>query len=76
MHASPSRKTRRLQPKPARPPHALLLQNAYFPLFITEDVLMTEKEHVEGFAPEVGGSLAGSACVQLSMSWWGSLGWC
>lgn len=29
------------------------MQNAYFPLFITEDVLMTEKEHVEGFAPEV-----------------------
>jgi prolyl-tRNA synthetase len=28
-------------------------QNAYFPLFITEDVLMTEKDHVEGFAPEV-----------------------
>lgn len=32
---------------------ALGVQNAYFPLFITEDVLMTEKEHVEGFAPEV-----------------------
>lgn len=29
------------------------VQNAYFPLFITEDVLMTEKDHVEGFAPEV-----------------------
>jgi prolyl-tRNA synthetase len=29
------------------------LQNAYFPLFITEDVLNTEKDHVEGFAPEV-----------------------
>ncbi len=28
-------------------------QNAYFPLFITEDVLNTEKDHVEGFAPEV-----------------------
>lgn len=32
------------------PPRA---QNAYFPLFITEDVLNTEKDHVEGFAPEV-----------------------
>lgn len=32
---------------------AIGVQNAYFPLFITEDVLMTEKEHVEGFAPEV-----------------------
>ncbi|PSC73094.1 prolyl-tRNA synthetase [Micractinium conductrix] len=29
------------------------VQNAYFPLFITEDVLMTEKEHVASFAPEV-----------------------
>jgi hypothetical protein len=29
------------------------VQNAYFPLFITEDVLETEKDHVEGFAPEV-----------------------
>eukprot|EP00967_Tisochrysis_lutea_P092688 scaffold133723_cov17-Tisochrysis_lutea.AAC.1 len=28
-------------------------QNSYFPLFITEDVLNTEKDHVEGFAPEV-----------------------
>lgn len=28
-------------------------QNAYFPMFITEDVLNTEKDHVEGFAPEV-----------------------
>lgn len=33
-----------------RAPHT---QNAYFPLFITEDVLNTEKDHVEGFAPEV-----------------------
>lgn len=30
------------------------VQNAYFPMFITEDVLNTEKDHVEGFAPEVG----------------------
>jgi prolyl-tRNA synthetase len=29
------------------------IQNAYFPLFITQDVLETEKDHVEGFAPEV-----------------------
>jgi prolyl-tRNA synthetase len=27
--------------------------NAYFPLFIPESLLMKEKEHVEGFAPEV-----------------------
>jgi hypothetical protein len=38
-------------PPPPLPSHPR--QNAYFPLFITEDVLMTEKEHVEGFAPEV-----------------------
>jgi prolyl-tRNA synthetase len=29
------------------------VQNAYFPLFVSEKALMTEKEHVEGFAPEV-----------------------
>jgi prolyl-tRNA synthetase len=28
-------------------------QNAYFPLFIPEGLLMKEKEHVEGFAPQV-----------------------
>src|SRR3569833_535647 len=27
--------------------------NAYFPLFIPEGLLMTEAEHVEGFAPQV-----------------------
>ena len=32
---------------------AMGVQNAYFPLFITEDVLKTEANHVEGFAPEV-----------------------
>ncbi|KFM24691.1 Putative proline-tRNA ligase [Auxenochlorella protothecoides] len=29
------------------------VQNAYFPLFITEEALTTEKDHVEGFAAEV-----------------------
>ncbi len=29
------------------------VKNAYFPLFIPESLLMKEKEHVEGFAPEV-----------------------
>ncbi len=29
------------------------VQNAYFPLFIPERLLKKEKEHVEGFAPEV-----------------------
>ena len=27
--------------------------NAYFPLFIPSSLLMKEKEHVEGFAPQV-----------------------
>ncbi|MBI2647862.1 MAG: proline--tRNA ligase, partial [Candidatus Wildermuthbacteria bacterium] len=29
------------------------VQNAYFPMFIPEHLLKKEKEHVEGFAPEV-----------------------
>ena len=29
------------------------VKNAYFPLFIPESLLMKEKNHVEGFAPEV-----------------------
>ena len=29
------------------------IKNAYFPLFIPEKFLMKEKEHVDGFAPEV-----------------------
>eukprot|EP01028_Stygiella_incarcerata_P004462 TRINITY_DN197_c0_g1_i1.p1 TRINITY_DN197_c0_g1~~TRINITY_DN197_c0_g1_i1.p1 ORF type:complete len:510 (-),score=155.35 TRINITY_DN197_c0_g1_i1:1489-3018(-) len=29
------------------------VQNCYFPMFVSERALMTEKEHVEGFAPEV-----------------------
>lgn len=29
------------------------VENAYFPLFVSERALTTEKEHVEGFAPEV-----------------------
>uniref|UniRef100_A0A6B2L1P8 proline--tRNA ligase n=1 Tax=Arcella intermedia TaxID=1963864 RepID=A0A6B2L1P8_9EUKA len=29
------------------------VQNAYFPLLVTENALKTEKDHVEGFAPEV-----------------------
>lgn len=30
------------------------VENACFPLFITEDALNKEKDHVEGFAAEVG----------------------
>lgn len=32
---------------------ALGVQNAYFPLFVSKRALETEKDHVEGFAPEV-----------------------
>ena len=32
---------------------ALGVQNAYFPLFVSSRVLEREKEHIEGFAPEV-----------------------
>eukprot|EP01129_Flabellula_baltica_P011305 TRINITY_DN4921_c0_g1_i2.p1 TRINITY_DN4921_c0_g1~~TRINITY_DN4921_c0_g1_i2.p1 ORF type:complete len:533 (-),score=108.33 TRINITY_DN4921_c0_g1_i2:129-1727(-) len=29
------------------------VQNCYFPMFVTEDLLSREKEHLEGFSPEV-----------------------
>jgi len=29
------------------------VDNAYFPIFVSENVLFKEKEHVEGFSPEV-----------------------
>ncbi len=29
------------------------VKNTYFPLFVSERALNTEKEHVQGFAPEV-----------------------
>ena len=32
---------------------ALGVQNAYFPMFVTEAALNREEDHVEGFAPEV-----------------------
>ena len=35
------------------------IDNAYFPIFVTERALNTEKDHVEGFTPEV-------ACVTRS----------
>lgn len=28
------------------------MENAYFPLFVSEKALTAEKDHVEGFAPE------------------------
>lgn len=32
---------------------AMGIQNAYFPMFVTEDRLQAEEDHVEGFTPEV-----------------------
>jgi len=29
------------------------VQNAYFPMFVSAKVLEKEKDHIEGFAPEV-----------------------
>lgn len=29
------------------------VQNAYFPMFVSSKVLEREKDHIEGFAPEV-----------------------
>ena len=31
----------------------LKLKPYYFPLFVTENVLQKEKDHIEGFAPKV-----------------------
>jgi prolyl-tRNA synthetase len=32
---------------------ALGVNNAYFPMFVSNTVLEREKDHIEGFAPEV-----------------------
>lgn len=39
----------------ASSPHskALGVSNAYFPMFVSSTVLEREKDHIEGFAPEV-----------------------
>ena len=29
------------------------VQNAYFPMFVSQKVLEREKDHIEGFSPEV-----------------------
>lgn len=29
------------------------VENAYFPMFVSSKVLEKEKDHIEGFAPEV-----------------------
>jgi len=33
--------------------HSLGVDNCYFPMFVTERALTMEKDHVEGFSPEV-----------------------
>lgn len=32
---------------------AMGVQNAYFPMFVSQKVLEREKNHIEGFSPEV-----------------------
>lgn len=32
---------------------AMGVQNAYFPMFVSQKVLEREKDHIEGFSPEV-----------------------
>lgn len=43
---------------------ALGVQNAYFPMFVSAKVLEREKDHIEGFAPEV--AWVTRACVPSS----------
>lgn len=40
---------------------ALGVNNAYFPMFVSQTVLEREKDHIEGFAPEV--AWVTKACV-------------
>lgn len=45
---------------------ALGVNNAYFPMFVSNTVLEREKDHIEGFAPEV--AWVTRACVFLPLS--------
>jgi len=45
--------------------------NAYFPLFIPEEFLHREKEHVEGFAPQLASSRTAAARSSTRRSWYG-----
>lgn len=38
------------------------IKNCYFPLFVSPGVLQREKDHIEGFAPEV-------RLVKWAMTW-------
>jgi len=44
---------------------ALGVNNAYFPMFVSQTVLEREKDHIEGFAPEV--AWVTKACVLLPL---------
>ena len=52
----------------ARAPARLGVENAYFPLFVSEKALTAEKDHVEGFAPEVRRGAAGARVAARSAS--------
>ena len=45
------------------------MQNASFPLFVTEKALNTEKDHVEGFAAEVDASLQPPRSSVTDVAW-------
>ena len=52
------------------------VQNAYFPIFVSSKVLEREKDHIEGFSPEVAWVtrayvLSGlPSCVALTLTQW------
>ena len=43
------------------------IKNCYFPLFVSSSVLEKEKDHVEGFAPEVRLECFGTIVEALSI---------
>lgn len=45
------------------------IKNCYFPLFVSSGVLQKEKDHIEGFAPEV------RFCVLLMLYCFGQVIW-
>ncbi|KAG5550833.1 hypothetical protein RHGRI_009316 [Rhododendron griersonianum] len=44
------------------------IKNCYFPLFVSPGVLQKEKDHIEGFAPEVSLALL-LACLSREFLW-------
>jgi prolyl-tRNA synthetase len=41
------------------------VQNAYFPMFVSQSVLEREKDHIEGFSPEVAWVTRASVFISL-----------